>query len=158
MDLGSAQAVRWVGARVPLMMPLAAMVAGAGWLLFLVPWRLTGVLVDRFRLLPDTRSTWKLLVGSLIYGAWLLLLSIVAWRQVGGWAAAAVVVVAPVVGMSGLLVREHWRGAWQDVRRWLLLRGRRPMVDGLRQAQCDLGARLDRLQQRLATGSGRLDT
>jgi glycerol-3-phosphate O-acyltransferase/dihydroxyacetone phosphate acyltransferase len=150
-DLGTWRALRWTTARVPLLMPLAAALAAAGWLLFLVPYRLTGVLVHRFPLKSDTRSTWKLMVGTVIYATWLLVLGILAWRQAGGWAAMLVCLVAPVIGMSGLLVRERWRGAWQDARRWLLLRSRRPLIDGLRETQCDLGARLDRLQQRLAT-------
>ena len=146
-------AVSWHAAAFQRM-PLAAAVAAAGWLLFLVPWWLTGVVVDRFRLLPDTRSTWKLMMGAAIYTIWLMVLAVLAWRLFGWWAAGLVVTAGPILGMSGMLVRERWRGAWQDARRWLLLRGRRPMIDGLRQAQCDLGARLDRLQQRLATGTG----
>ena len=149
-DLRTGRALRWATTRVPMFMPLAAAVGAAGWLLFWVPYQLTGTIVDRFPLKTDTRSTWKLMVGTVIYALWLTLLGIVVWRQAGGWAALLVIVVAPILGMSGLLVRERWRGAWRDARRWLLLRGRRPMVEGLRAAQCDLGARLDRLQQRLA--------
>ena len=135
-------------------MPLAAVVAAAGWLLFYLPYRLTGVVVDRFGLAPDTRSTWKLMVGAVVYLLWLVVLAVVAWRVVAWWAGVVVLLGAPVIGMAGMLVRERWRGAWREARRWLLLRSRRPMVEGLQRAQCDLGARLDRLQQRLATGSG----
>jgi hypothetical protein len=94
------------------------------------------------------------MVGVVVYAAWLLVLATAAWRWFGWWPAVLTAVLAPVVGMSGLLVRERWRGAWNDARRWLLLRSRKPLLDGLRAAQCDLGARLDRLQQRLATGEG----
>jgi hypothetical protein len=153
-NIETARAVRWATARVPLVMPLAALVAAAGWLLFLVPYQLTGAVVGRFRLQPDTRSTWKLMVGVVVYAAWLLVLATAAWRWFGWWPAVLTAVLAPVVGMSGLLVRDRWRGAWNDARRWLLLRSRKPLLDGLCAAQCDLGARLDRLQQRLATGEG----
>jgi glycerol-3-phosphate O-acyltransferase/dihydroxyacetone phosphate acyltransferase len=150
-DVGAGRALRWAGARVPLVMPLAAVVAAAGWLLFLVPYRLTGVIVDRFALKPDTRSTWKLMMGTLLYTIWLLLLAAAAWRFAGWWAAGLVMVGAPLIGVAGMLVREQWRGSWRDAQRWLLLRSRKPMIDGLRQAQCDLGGRLDRLHNQLAT-------
>lgn len=153
-DVGSARAVRWATTRIPLLMPLAAAVATTGWLLFLPPYRLTGAIVDRVHLAPDTRSTWKLMVGAVIYAIWLSGLAAVAWQWVAWWAGIAVLLATPVVGMSGMLVRERWRGAWRDARRWLLLRSRRPMVEDLQRAQCDLGARLDRLQQRSTTGSG----
>jgi hypothetical protein len=150
-DVGAGRALRWAGARVPLVMPLAAVVAAAGWLLFLVPYRLTGVIVDRFALKPDTRSTWKLMMGTVLYTIWLLLLAATAWRFAEWWVAGLVMVAAPFIGVAGMLVREQWRGSWRDAQRWLLLRSRKPMIDGLRQAQCDLGGRLDRLHNQLAT-------
>lgn len=150
-DLGAGRAVRWTTSRVPLLMPLAIAVAAAGWMLFVVPWWLTGFVVNRFPLKTDTRSTWKLMVGAVIYALWLLALAVVAWSQSGGWAAVLVCLVVPVIGMSGMLVRERWRGAWVDARRWFLLRDRQALIHRLRDVQCDLGARLDRLQQRLTT-------
>lgn len=152
-DVGTARAVRWASTRIPLVMPLAAVVGAAGWLLFLVPYRATGAIVDRFPLAADTRATWKLMIGALVYGLWLLVLAVLAGIWLGWGGAALTVVAAPLIGITGMLVRERWRGAWRDARRWLLLRSRRPLVAGLREAQCDLGARLDRLQQRLATRS-----
>jgi len=49
--------------------------------------------------------------------------------------------------MSGLIIRERWRGAGGDVRRFLLLRSHRQLVDALRAAQRDLGVRLNALYQ-----------
>ena len=62
-DVGLARSANWAGRRLPLLLPLWAAVAAVGWLLFVVPYRLTGTVVDRFRLESDTRSTWKLLLG-----------------------------------------------------------------------------------------------
>jgi hypothetical protein len=50
--------------------------------------------------------------------------------------------------MAGLIVRERWRGAWEDARRFLLLRTRRPLIAALAGRQRELGERLDALHRR----------
>jgi hypothetical protein len=50
--------------------------------------------------------------------------------------------------MTGLTVRERWRGSWEDARRFLLLRSRRDLVTTLQAEQADLAARLQRLYDR----------
>jgi 1-acyl-sn-glycerol-3-phosphate acyltransferase len=154
LDTRAGSALTWAAARVPLVMPLAAVVALAGWVIFLVPYQLTGVIVDRFKLEPDTRSTWKLLVGLALYIVWLKGLVAVAWALGGIVAAAVALVVIPTIGMLGLLVRESWRGSWKDARRWLRLRSRKDVMDTLRADQAALGRRLTALQQRLTTSPG----
>lgn len=154
LDTGTSSAVSWAASRVPLVMPLAAILAVAGWLLFLVPYQLTGVIVDRFRLQPDTRSTWKLLVGVVIYLAWVALIVAAVWSAAGTIAALIALIVVPSVGMLGLLVRESWRGSWNDARRWLKLRSRTDVMDSLRADQAALGRRLTALHQRLTTSPG----
>lgn len=151
-DVGMSRSAGWASRRLPLVMPLWAGIAAAGWLLFFIPYRVTGSVVDRFRLATDTRSTWKLLLGSAIYAAWVVMLVIVAGLWCGWWAAAVVLVAVPIIGLVGLLVRERWRGAWADVRRWGLLRSRRRLVESLRSTQHDLGSRLDRLFEQNAPG------
>ncbi|HEU4799834.1 MAG TPA: 1-acyl-sn-glycerol-3-phosphate acyltransferase [Gemmatimonadales bacterium] len=154
LDTGTGSALTWAAARVPLVMPLAAIVALAGWIIFLVPYQLTGVIVDRLKLEPDTRSTWKLLVGLAVYILWLVALISVVWA-VGGIVMAVVALVSlPAVGMLGLLVRESWRGSWKDARRWFRLRSRKDVMDALRADQAALGRRLSALQQRLTTTKG----
>lgn len=151
-DVGIARSAGWASRRLPLVMPLWAGVAVAGWLLFLVPYQLTGTVVDRFRLATDTESTWKLLIGSAIYLLWVVLLVVLValWR--GWWMAILVLLLVPLVGLTGLLVRERWRGAWADVQRWGLLRSRHRLVASLRTTQHDLGLRLDRLFEQHAPG------
>lgn len=53
--------------------------------------------------------------------------------------------------MTGLVIRERWRGAWSDARRFLLLRSRRALGEALRARQRELGARLDGLYESFAT-------
>jgi len=149
-DTDHAAALRWSAARLPVVMPLPLLVAAAGWVLFWVPYRLTGWVVGRFPLAPDTRSTWKLLVGAGVYLVWLVVLAVVVGLGFRWYIGMLVLLAAPGVGMLGLRLREHWRGSWRDLRRWLLLRSRRRLVAGLRDEQRALHARLGRLLERLA--------
>jgi hypothetical protein len=55
----------------------------------------------------------------------------------------------PAIGMLGLVVRERWRGAWADARRFFRMRSRRDLVAQLRDERRALGARLDALLTRL---------
>lgn len=145
-DTSGGRVLRWAVLQVPLLMPLALMVAAAGWLLFLVPYHLTGWVVDRFRLEPDTRSTWKLMIGGLLYLAWVLLLAVLGAMRWNWWMGIVVMLVVPMVGMAGLLVRERWRDSWRDARRWLLLRSRRRLVESLRDEQQRLAEALENVR------------
>ena len=147
-DVGWWRSASWAARRLPLVLPLWLVLGVAGWALFVVPYQLTGIIVGRVRLEADTRSTWKFLVGGGLYIVWVIALAVLAGLTWNLWAALSVVVAVPAVGMAGLLVRERWRGAWDDVRRFRLLRGRRRLFDMLRAEQRTLADRLDRLYQR----------
>jgi hypothetical protein len=150
-DVSARRGVRWSAGRLYLLAPLAFAVALAGWALFLVPYRLTGWIVNRVRLRVDERSTWKMLVGIGVYALWVA--AVAAAAAVGGgpsgWGrvmvAVAVLVGMPVIGMVGLVVRERWQGAWQDARRFFLLRSRRSLVAALRDERRQLAHRLQAL-------------
>jgi hypothetical protein len=147
-DLGTG--IRWAARRYFLAMPLALLLGVLGFVLFLPPYSLTAFVVDRLRLDPDERSTWKLMLGAAIYAAWLLVLTATAGVVWGAPAAAVAVVGAPVVGMAGLLIRERWRGAWSDARKFFLLRSRRDLFAALRKEQRSLAERLKTLYQERA--------
>lgn len=149
-DISLGRAAGWAARRVALVLPLAAALAIAGWVLFWAPYRLTGFVVDRMQRPPDQRSTYKLLVGIVLYAVWVVALAAVGAATLNIWAGLAVLVGAPALGMSGLIVRERWRGAGSDVRRFVLLRSRRQLVGALRAAQRDLGVRLNGLYQDFA--------
>jgi 1-acyl-sn-glycerol-3-phosphate acyltransferase len=145
-----ATGIRWAARRYFLAMPLALLLGVLGFVLFLPPYSLTAFVVDRLRLDPDERSTWKLMLGAAIYAAWLLVLTATAGVVWGAPAAAVAVVGAPVVGMAGLLIRERWRGAWSDARKFFLLRSRRDLFAALRKEQRSLAERLKTLYQERA--------
>ncbi len=133
--------------RLLLWLPLALIVGGIGWLAWLVPYRLTGWLVDRIRLEPDTRATWKLMLGAVVYAAWLVLVAVVVGLVLDWRDALLVALLLPVVGMIGLLVREEWREGWRDAGRWLLLRSRPELIESLREEQQRLAAELETVRR-----------
>jgi hypothetical protein len=98
----------------------------------------------------DQRSSYKLLVGISVYAVWVLGLAVAGAITFNVWVGLGVLLGVPALGMAGLVIRERWRGAWGDVRRFVLLRSRRPLVDTLRATQRDLGVRLDALYQDFA--------
>lgn len=149
-----ATGVRWTVRRYVLVMPIALLLALSGLLLFFPPYWLTGRLVDRLRLDVDERSSWKLLMGAAIYAGWLLALAVAGAVMGGVPAGIAVGVAAPAVGMSGLVIRERWRGAWSDARRFFLLRSRRDLVAALRDQQHALAERLKALYQERSVPAG----
>jgi 1-acyl-sn-glycerol-3-phosphate acyltransferase len=123
--------VRWALRRLYLILPPTVAVAIVGYGLFWPPYRLTGSLT-RFALRPEVgKSTFKLLSGALVYGVWVLLLTGLAWRVGGAWAGLATAVLLPIVGAVGQRFREHWRGAWDDARRFFKVRSRPDLVRAL---------------------------
>ncbi len=145
-----ATGLRWAVSRYFLAMPLAMALALSGFLLFLVPYWVTGRVVDRLRLDRDERSTWKLLLGGAIYLVWVLGLAVPAALTRGVPAGLGALVVVPALGMGGLMIRERWRGAWSDARRFFLLRSRRDLIAALREEQKGLAERLTTLYRERA--------
>lgn len=146
--------LRWAVGRYFLVMPLAVLLGVAGYVLFLPPYRLTGLFVDRLRLDPDERSTWKLMLGAAIYAAWLLVLSAGAGLGWGLPVVPAVLLLVPAIGLTGLWIRERWRGAWSDARRFALLRSRRELIAALRREQRALAESLKALYADRSTPAG----
>jgi len=159
--VGAQRAVRWSVGKLYLFAPLALVLALSGFLLFYVPYRITGWIVGRVRLKPDERSTWKMVVGIGVYAVWVVAVSgtvagVGGVGEVGGvlrgaGLGLAVLLGMPAIGMLGLVVRERWRGAWDDARRFFRMRSRRDLVAQLREERRALGARLDALLTRLTS-------
>ncbi len=141
-DTGAPAAIRWSARRLVFVSVPLIVTALAGFVLFWVPYQFTGRVAERRRPDLDRVSTHKLLAGIVVYGTWIVLLA-----AVGGFVhplvGFAIIVLAPVIGFVGLQVREQWRGAWADVRSFLLLRSRRRLVATLSERQRDLARRLD---------------
>lgn len=147
-DLRLARGLWWAVRRLHLLLPLGGVVAVVGAALWWVPYRVTGMIVSRLGLEEDVRSTWKLLVGIVVYFVWLILLAAVAGGAWGGLAALLAFILLPATGLAGLLMRERWRNAWSDAQRFFLLRSRRALMQALRERQRDLVAQMQALVER----------
>ncbi len=144
-DVGLSRGVSWAVRRLHVLAPLELLAAVTGAICFWVPFHVTGQVVRRIPLEVDLRSTWKLLVGLVVYSVWVLLLALLVGVVFGVWASLLALALIPLLGIAGLQARQRWRDAWDDARRFFLLRSRRDLVQSLRVRQRELGVRLDSL-------------
>jgi 1-acyl-sn-glycerol-3-phosphate acyltransferase len=146
-DLAGSQSARRARRPYRMLDPISALVAGAGFALFWLPYELTGRLAALARPPAETRSTYRVLVGVAVYAVWLAGLSGLAGWLGGAWVALATLVGVPVVGLLGLRIRERRRDqrrVWRKVSRVL---PRKDLVTSLRTAQSEIADRLDDLYQ-----------
>lgn len=151
-DVRLSRGVAWAARRLHLLGPLQLVVALAGTLLFWLPYRLTGMIVDRLPLSVDLRSTYKLFVGMVVYLTWIVAVAVSAGLALGALWGVSSAVVVPAVGVYALLLLQHWQFAWRDARRFFVLRSRRELVAAMRERQRLLGARLDQAYRAFVDG------
>jgi glycerol-3-phosphate O-acyltransferase/dihydroxyacetone phosphate acyltransferase len=145
VDLRSA--VRWTASRVVWLGPPATLVAVSGFLLYLIPYHVTGILTRAAKPPATQRSTYQILIGALIYTLWIVLVAVGVGTWLGiGWGALTCVLM-PVIGVVGMWIRERWRGYWGDMRRFFLIRSRVDLIGQLQARQRDLAVKLDGLAQ-----------
>jgi glycerol-3-phosphate O-acyltransferase / dihydroxyacetone phosphate acyltransferase len=149
-DVGLSRGLLWAVRRLHLAIPVALALALAGAAIFWLPYRLTGFLAARAHVPEDVRSSFKLLVGALFYLVWTIVLVTVAWLVGGAWTGLAVLILVPSVGLSAQYIRERWHAAWNDMRRFVLLRSRRELVRSLRARQRELAIRVNALYKDFA--------
>lgn len=141
-DVGVTTSVGWTARRLYLFGPPAVLLAVGGAALFWVPYHVTDWIVATVQPGSDQLSTFKVLLGAGVYLLWIVLLVALVWWLWGGLVALALLLALPVVGMTGQWIRERWRGAWGDMRRFVLLRSRRLMLQRLKVEQGRLAERL----------------
>lgn len=137
----------WTLRRLPLLGPPAVILGVTGAMVFWVPYQVTDRVVRAMRPDEDQSSTYKILVGALVYLLWIVLLSVVSGWLWGLAAAFAVLLLAPTFGLLAQWVRERWYGAFRDIRRFFLLRSRRQIRQRLELDQEHLAARLQKAYQ-----------
>ena len=95
---------------------------------------------------PETqRSTYQILIGAVVYALWILLVAPAVGHWFGiGWELFSFALL-PSIGITGMWIRERWRGYWSDMRRFFLIRSRMSLVQHLRGRQGDLAGKLDGL-------------
>jgi glycerol-3-phosphate O-acyltransferase / dihydroxyacetone phosphate acyltransferase len=151
-DVRLSRGLWWAVRRIHFLLPLALAFSLVGLGVFWVPYRITGLVIGRFDLEEDLRSTYKLLVGAVFHLVWVALLVSVVWRSLGVWPGIAALVLLPLLGVAAQLVRERWRWAWDDARRFFVMRSRRDLVETLRARQREIAIRLNALYKEFATG------
>lgn len=146
-DVSLTRGTWWTVRHLPWLALPAALVAVLGAVVFWPPYRVTGLVADLMKPDADELSTHRLLVGIVVYGGWVLAAATLAMVLLGPLSGLAILAALPAVGMSGLLVRERWRGAWHEARRFFLLRSRRSLVAGLTARQRELAADLEAVHE-----------
>ncbi len=140
-DVRLRASVRWGLRRLYLLGAPAFVVALAGYLLFWLPNKLTGRIATAMRPHVDQRSTYQLLLGIVAYLLWIGSLATAAWWFEGIITGVAVLGLVPVVGVVGRRLREKWRGAWKDARRFFMLRSRPAQIEALQRRQREIAER-----------------
>jgi len=121
-------------------------------IVFSVPFWVTDILTKLSRQEEDRIATYKLLIGILVYGAWLIGGAALLGWSLGPLWAVGLLLLAPPIGLWGSAVRERWRGAGREALRFRRLWKLGVWLDELRTEQADLAARLDEVFHRHEDG------
>ncbi len=140
-------ALGWTLRRLHILGSAAFLIAAISAVLYWPPYRLTALATRMAPPDEDVQSTYKLLTGMALYPLWTILAAIASWQFFGPWGGVVALVAMPLVAFVGMLIRDRWRGAWDDVRRYFTLRSRRDLVAVLRTRQAGLAERLEELYE-----------
>lgn len=133
-----------------LLVPLAL----AGLLIFFVPYHLTGLAARLATREHDVVATAQVIAGFLIYGAWVALFGVVAWRLAGRTAGIATMVAMPLLAVFSLAALERESAVADTIRSWLLLRrARGDTRERLRRHRSELADVLDQVNAWLSSES-----
>jgi 1-acyl-sn-glycerol-3-phosphate acyltransferase len=146
-------AVSWSGQQL-LFFLVAAPLAFAGQVVFLVPYQLTDWFANRPGIPRDIRSARKLLGGGALYLMWCVLLALLVGWLFGVPGGIAAAVTLPLLALITLVTRERWRDAKEDVRRYFVLRRTGDMRSGLLERRRELALELERLRRMVETSEG----
>ncbi|MDB4948508.1 MAG: hypothetical protein JWM27_1157 [Gemmatimonadetes bacterium] len=136
----------WTARRLAFFL-LGGPVAALGAAVFYLPYRLTGIVEGMAKPLKDVRASYKLLFGGLLHTLWTVGIAVLAGWTLGGWAAVAVLLGLPLVGLVTLRVLERWTATVAEARRFLLRARRRETLAELRERQRELARRLRALHE-----------
>ena len=151
VNVGFGASVRWAMRRAVLLP--SVVVALAGYVLFRAPNVATALATTAMAPPEDRLSTYKVLVGFIIHAIWTILLALIVGFVVGPLVGLAALAGIPVFGVAGLRMRESWRGAGRDLRRFYALKARRALMDELREEQSRLAKGLEVIRARWSAGS-----
>jgi 1-acyl-sn-glycerol-3-phosphate acyltransferase len=110
---------------------------------FVLPYQATDRLTRMARQEEDRVSTYKLLIGILVYGTWIVLLALGSGLRLGLPWGLATLAALPTLGLWGNGLRERWRVTRSDVARFVRVRRVGGTLEALRSEQEALAIRLD---------------
>jgi len=145
-DVSLATATRWTLGRIPLV--VAFTVAVVGVVLFWLPYRLVGWMVDRQELAADVRATHKLLGGAAVMLVWVIALGVIAGVLLGWAWVVGTLIGLPLIGVATLWFKDQWGRSLQAIRRFFVLRSKTEQLGPLREDQRQLAADLDAINRR----------
>lgn len=137
-DIRFRTAIRWALRRVYMLGVPLLVTAVLGYILFWIPRNLTAAVVGMSGADDDRRATYTLLIGIAAYGVWIALVAITAAQASSALWGIAIALGLPALGIGSLWIRERWRGAWADSRRFMFLRNRPRLVEYLLERRCSL--------------------
>jgi hypothetical protein len=147
-ESGTRRNVGWVTRHFYLLASYVIAIGTTGLVLFYPAFLLTGLVVRVLKPGYEQRSANKLFVGTLIYGLWVVILTVLLTWWMGPLAGLATFVGLPALGIAGRYIREQWRGSLRDLRFLLVKRSRSEMIGRLRADQQDLAARIEVVLER----------
>ena len=129
---------------------VGAPIAFVGHVLFVIPYQLTEWFAGRPGVPHDVRSARKLLGGGLLYIGWCLLLALAVGWLTGILPGVAAAVTLPLVALITLAVRERWKDAREEVRRYFVLRRTGDVRGRLLERRRELAEELERLRREIS--------
>lgn len=151
VNVGFGASVRWAMRRALLLPSVQA--ALAGYVLYRAPNVATALVTKAMAPAEDRLSTYKVLVGFITHAIWTILLAVIVGFVVNPVVGLAALAGIPLFGVMGLRLREGWKGAGRDVRRFYTLKARRVLMDELREEQSRLAKGLEEIRVRWSAGS-----
>ena len=128
-------------------------VSAAGHVLFFIPYQLTDWIATRPQIRLERQSTWKLLGGAVLYIGWITLISLAAGIFLGPKWAIATAVSLPILAVVTQMVRDRWRQARKQARRYLLLRRKGRVRERLLEQRGTLARSLEELRRSARAGA-----
>jgi len=150
----SAQDVRSFALREMLLGIVLLPLCALGFIVFFVPYQVTGFIARRVARQHDVIATAQVLAGLVVYGAWLGAMGALVWSMADRTAALTVLLLLPIVAVAALFAIERESAVIDAVRAWWLLRrARRSTRASLRRRRSELADLLDQVHRWLNPGA-----
>ncbi|MCL7958609.1 MAG: 1-acyl-sn-glycerol-3-phosphate acyltransferase [marine benthic group bacterium] len=129
-------------------------ISAVGHVVFFIPYRLTDWIATRPQIRLERQSTWKLLGGAVLHISWIALISLAVGILIGPRWAVFTAVCLPLLAIATQVVRDRWRQARKQARRYMLLRRKGRVRERLVEQRGRLARSLEELRRAARPGPG----